>query len=142
MATTKREVWDPELERRRCVGDSKQRGERCLNRPIPGGTVCRFHGGKAPQVVRSAKLRLAALVDPAIVNLAAVLEADPATWKLLEVGTDTRPGVWKRVGVDHADKIRAAEAILDRTGHPRRTELDVAGARERLIERIRDRQDT
>ena len=137
----KRDVWDPDLERRRCVGDSKQRHARCLNRPIPGGTVCRFHGGAAPQVVRSAKLRLAELVDPAIVNLARILAGDAAAWQLLEPPTETRSGVWKQVGIDHADKIRAAEAILDRTGHPRRTELDVAGARERLIDRIRDRKD-
>lgn len=138
----KRDVWDPDLERRRCVGDSKQQGRRCLNRPIPGGTVCRFHGGAAPQVRRSAKLRLAELVDPAIVNLARILAAEPATWTMLEPGTEHRAPVYKRVGVDHADKIRAAEAILDRTGHPRRTELDVAGARERLIDRIRDRQES
>ena len=41
---------------------------------IPGGTVCRFHGGAAPQVQASARARLAALVDPAINYLGKALK--------------------------------------------------------------------
>lgn len=43
---------------RRCTGTSKQSGERCGRPAIPGGTVCNFHGGKAPQVVAAAQRRL------------------------------------------------------------------------------------
>lgn len=43
---------------RRCTGTSKQSGERCGRPAIPGGTVCNFHGGKAPQVVAAARRRL------------------------------------------------------------------------------------
>jgi phosphopentomutase len=42
---------------------------------IPGGTVCHYHGGAAPQVQQKAKERLAALVDPAINRLTKLLKA-------------------------------------------------------------------
>jgi hypothetical protein len=41
----------------RCSAKSKQTGERCKQRPVPGGTVCRFHGGAAPQVQAKAEER-------------------------------------------------------------------------------------
>lgn len=50
--------------RRQCVGKAKSTGKRCSNAPIPGGTVCRVHGGAAPQVIRKAQERLADLIDP------------------------------------------------------------------------------
>jgi hypothetical protein len=45
----------------RCSAKSKQTGERCKQRPIPGGTVCRFHGGAAPQVEAAADALVAEL---------------------------------------------------------------------------------
>lgn len=51
---------------RRCSAKSKQSRERCKRAPIPGGSVCKIHGGAAPQVQASAQERIAALVDPAI----------------------------------------------------------------------------
>ena len=59
-----------EASRPRCTARSKGTGERCKQTAIPGGTVCRFHGGGAPSVKRKAALRLASLVDPAIGTLA------------------------------------------------------------------------
>ncbi len=53
---------------------SKQTGRRCRQPAIPGGNVCRYHGGAAPQVQQAARLRLAALVDPAIDQLAKLPE--------------------------------------------------------------------
>jgi len=41
-------------------------GERCGRPPIPGGSVCRFHGGAAPQVKAAAAAHLRAVVDPAL----------------------------------------------------------------------------
>lgn len=54
----------------RCTARSKQSGERCKRRPIPGGTVCVMHGGAAPQVQEKAMDRLLALQAPAIARLA------------------------------------------------------------------------
>ncbi len=53
----------------RCTATSKAKGTRCGRTAIPGGTVCRYHGGAAPQVKAKALERLAALVDPAITRL-------------------------------------------------------------------------
>lgn len=83
---------------------------------MPGATVCRYHGGAAPQVQKKAALRLLELVDPAIATLARTM-ADPAA--------------------PHAARIRAAENVLDRAGVPRRveaTEADIAKAV--LLERL------
>ncbi len=49
-----------------CAATSKQSGQRCKRRPIPGGAVCVMHGGKAPQVQASARERLMALQPLAI----------------------------------------------------------------------------
>lgn len=43
----------------RCVAKTK-RGTDCRNPPVPGATVCKFHGGYAPQVRAKAARRLAA----------------------------------------------------------------------------------
>lgn len=49
----------------RCTATNRQ-GTRCGRYPIPGGTVCRNHGGAAPQVQAAAMERLRALQHPAI----------------------------------------------------------------------------
>lgn len=46
-------------EPRKCKGRSKQTGEPCKLYAVPGALVCRFHGGRAPQVKRKAADRLA-----------------------------------------------------------------------------------
>lgn len=54
----------------RCSAMSKQTGEQCRQRPVKGGTVCRFHGGAAPQVKAAAEQRqLEAKAEAAITQL-------------------------------------------------------------------------
>lgn len=101
---------------RRCSATSRQTGEQCKLPPISGGTVCRFHGGSAPQTKQKAALRLASLVDPAIGTLAReMVKAEKSS-----------------------DRQRAANSILDRAGITRgqSAELDVARALlyDRLLE--------
>ena len=48
-----------------CKATNRQ-GKRCGKPPIPGGAVCRMHGGAAPQVRDAAEARLRALEFPAI----------------------------------------------------------------------------
>lgn len=87
------ETSDP-MKARRCTARSKQSGVRCKRVPIPGGTVCTMHGGAAPQVQKSAKERIAALVHPALDTLQRAL-------------TDR----------DVNAAVRAARDVLDRAGY-------------------------
>jgi len=49
-------------------------GDQCRKYAIPGGTVCRYHGGRSPAVQASAAQRLAALVHPAISALSELIQ--------------------------------------------------------------------
>ena len=56
-----------------CIAHSRS-GAKCKQPAIMGGTVCRYHGGKAPQVIASAQARLLAIQFPAIARLATLVE--------------------------------------------------------------------
>jgi HEAT repeat protein len=61
-------------------------GTPCRKAPILGGTVCDVHGGRAPQVKRSAQERLAMMVDPAIVELRRImLESEIDSVRLIAI---------------------------------------------------------
>ena len=53
---------------RKCTAKTSA-GNPCRCRPIAGGTVCRSHGGGAPQVKEAAKRRLLEMVDPALATI-------------------------------------------------------------------------
>lgn len=111
-----RDVFDEDLDGPRCTADAKSRlregaepgtpAARCGKRAVAGAAVCGTHGGAAPQVKRSARQRLAAMVDPALEALADIVEG--RVW-------DATP----------ADRLRATKMILDRTGYPARTEVSL-----------------
>lgn len=52
----------------RCTATNRQ-GRRCGKFAIPGGRVCRLHGGSAPQVILAAEERLKLLRVPAVIRL-------------------------------------------------------------------------
>jgi len=52
-------------EQRYCTATTRQ-GKPCRQPAIRGASVCKMHGGNAPQVRKAAALRLAMLIDPAI----------------------------------------------------------------------------
>ncbi len=62
------------MTRPKCTATSRQTGARCGAWPIPGGTVCKWHGGAAPQVQKAARDRLADMVDPALTALKGLIE--------------------------------------------------------------------
>lgn len=113
-------VPEPVVRAQQCTAKSKQSGQRCRRAAVPGATVCRVHGGGAPQVRRRAQLRLAELVNPALAQLARELINDTT-------GTPM-------------SRLRAIENILDRAGYPRRAEIsgDPDTAREMLKDRLRE----
>lgn len=59
----------------RCTATNRQ-GARCGKPPIKGGTVCRMHGGAAPQVQQKAMDRLLALQNPAIDRLTKLIDQE------------------------------------------------------------------
>lgn len=68
------EAAHPVEEKPQCTARSKQSGVRCKKPPILGGTVCRMHGGAAPQVKAAALERLHAYQDRAIDRLMTLVE--------------------------------------------------------------------
>lgn len=58
----------------RCTAHSKQTGQPCRQRAIPGGTVCHYHGGAAPQVKFKAMERYRALQPKAVQTLETLLD--------------------------------------------------------------------
>ena len=56
-----------------CQAKCRGRDKQCGHYAIAGGTVCRYHGGRAPQVMKAAQRRLDELKQPAIAYLAYLL---------------------------------------------------------------------
>lgn len=88
----------------RCTAHSSRTGNPCRQSPIRGGTVCRFHGGSAPQVRRKAQERLLASSD----KMAALL---------IHIAEDKQ--------VPYATRLAAVNSVLDRVGINAKTEIDV-----------------
>lgn len=82
----------------------KTNGSPCNNSPIRGSTVCRVHGGSAPQVKRAAFVRL-------------LMEADPAAAELISIYKNKKNPI--------AIRLRAIESVLDRGGISARQEIDI-----------------
>lgn len=58
----------------RCTAKAKSTGKQCTNPAIRGATVCRLHGGNAPQVRFSAMERYRSLQPKAITALESLLD--------------------------------------------------------------------
>ena len=82
--------------RQRCTAHVSDGSRQCERWAINGGTVCATHGGQAPQVKKSAKERLAELIEPALAGLHKALQSN-----------------------DLGSIVKASQIVLDRTGfHP------------------------
>lgn len=110
-------------DRRRCTAKSTRSHERCKKAAINGGTVCRSHGGAAPQVKLAAAERLKALQDPALTRLEAMLTSD--------VMMLTKPEVVARVGL----------GVLDRTGLGPHSTVNVEGSLGERLARLDEPSD-
>lgn len=104
--------------RQRCTAHISDGSRQCERWAINGGLVCATHGGRAPQVKKSAKERLAELIDPALEGLYKALKSD-----------------------DLGSIVKASQIVLDRTGFypPKAQEdkdKDLDQMREKLAEAI------
>ena len=89
----------------RCTAKAKSTQDRCKNQAIMGGTVCRIHGGAAPQVRAVAARRvLESFVTPALIRLEALL-TDPT--------------------VPDSVAMRAVDSTLDRGGYAAPKQVDI-----------------
>jgi hypothetical protein len=113
-----RSHWNPS---RQCTATNRA-GERCQRQPIPGGHVCAVHGGKAPQTVAAAKLRLLAMVELVL----GVLDEVLAAWRRtrctgcghVDAQGNTCRGCGHPTG-DARPVIQVYQLVLDRAGfHP------------------------
>lgn len=102
-----------------CTARNKA-GEPCGHIAAKGQRVCRLHGGSSPQALNKARIRLAALVDPAIATLAREMTQAEKS----------------------ADKQRAANSILDRAGFGRVSKVETSDARELLIQKLIEIRDS
>lgn len=85
-----------EARKQRCTARISDGSRPCGRWAINGGGVCATHGGRAPQVKKSAKERLAELVEPALEGLHKALKSNEL------------PTI-----------VRASQIVLDRCGfHP------------------------
>lgn len=80
---------------RQCTATKHGTENRCKSAAIKGGTVCVYHGGKAPQVRAAANRRLLELVDPALSEMSKILDDK---------------------SVPPAVKVTAIKDVLDRAG--------------------------
>ena len=95
----------PRKDGARCTAKAKSTGDRCKQPPIPGGTVCRTHGGSAPRVRAAGARRVfEALVAPAQLQYRNIIE-DPST----------PPAV----------RLAALRDLFDRTGYKTPTQIEV-----------------
>lgn len=82
---------------------------RCRKWAVAGSVVCEIHGGKSPQVQAKARERLLEAADRAASRLAELVESP-----------------------DEQIAVRAATALLDRSGHgPTGTQVNVDGGKVR-----------
>ncbi len=88
---------------RRVCSAHRTDGKPCSRSPINGGRVCIMHGGKAPQVRMAANERLAAMVDPALVELRRLIDgAESDSVKLAAI-----KDVLDRTGFKPAERVEA-----------------------------------
>ena len=104
--------------RRLCNATTRQ-GNPCRGAAIKGGTVCRLHGGSAPQVKAAARRRLEAMIDPALSVM-------------LEMLTDR--------DTPHSVRATLLRDILDRTGYsaPQKLEVITEDVLDREIARLEE----
>jgi hypothetical protein len=87
----------------RCIA-TRSNGEPCRAWPVRGTSVCKWHGGSAPQVKRKAQERLE-------------FAADKAAQKLIEFMNSSK--------VPYPVRLQACRDLLDRAGLKAGTELTI-----------------
>lgn len=117
------------LPDRRCTATSRSTGERCGRASALGQFVCDKHGAKAPLSIQAAKERMAILVEPAMEVLYRATRSAPPCEHCGRSDADRDPTA-----------VRAAQIILDRTGHHPTLALTTATSAQNPYEDLTDDQ--
>ena len=83
-------------------------GNPCGNHPLKGTTVCRYHGGSAPQVKQKAMERILAAADPAAAELIRIAKEGESEAVRVRAITD----LLDRAGVGEAKKLAVEMGIV------------------------------
>ncbi|WP_272949910.1 HGGxSTG domain-containing protein [Mycolicibacterium fortuitum] len=96
-------------QKRRCTAHNRQ-GNPCGQSPVPGATVCKFHGGAAPQTLKKARERLEAAADRMAARLLGIAESEnvPAYVALQAVNS-----VLDRVGITEPNEVTVTVKPFD-----------------------------
>lgn len=97
----------PEPTYNACTATSQGTGQRCRRSAIPGGTVCRYHGGAAPQVKEAARLRLLAAADPAARKLIQLMRQKDNDQVALRAAMD----ILDRAGLQAVQKVEHGGSV-------------------------------
>lgn len=101
----------------------RQDGVDCQAQAIKGGTVCRVHGGSAPQVKQAAMIRLLEAIDPAAGELIRIA----LKGKTDQVRVQAIKELFERAGFGEAKRIdiTLTDDVLD--AEIARLEAELAG---------------
>lgn len=92
-------------QQRRCIATAKSTGQRCGRAPIPGGEVCKVHGGGSPKVRAAAQRRLdLAAAQAAVVTLGLPRDITPTDALLEEVRWTAGHVDWLRQRIQELER--------------------------------------
>jgi hypothetical protein len=118
-----------------CTAISKQTGKQCKAKAIPGGTVCRWHGGNAKQVKAKAAIRAEVMnwglgdstVDPGEVLLRLVTQSAARAERYARLLQEA---------FDAAERLKAAHGRGTNIEAPGDENADTAETARRDLDRI------
>jgi hypothetical protein len=91
----------------RCSARSKTSGAQCAKNAIPGGNVCYYHGGNAPQVRAKAKERIVEFTETAILGALGLIND-----QLSMAGTPDTNGDIR--GIEFKDLLATVDKLIPR----------------------------
>lgn len=103
-----------------CGKYSRRTGQPCKSLAVLGSTVCRMHGGSAPQVKKAAGDRLALMVDSLISEMYRIAISDKSS----------------------AVRVQAAKDLLDRAGLKPKERVEMASIQQFTLRISRDVDDS
>lgn len=110
---------DPMGDPDRCTATAQSTGERCKQPAIPGGNVCRYHGGAAKQVQKKAQERLDEMADSTTATIQSQIEDLKAEYEVAE-DADEKLAIM-------SEMRRLWKIILDRTDHGPSEKREITG---------------